>query len=308
MTIMYPIKGGLNKDFRITSPFGIRKHPITGKISRHNGTDFVMVSGKRGEPILAPEDSEVIEARKSTAAGGGYGYYVKLRGLVTGTEHILAHLVANSLTVKPKQKIKAGHVVGKMGTTGASTGVHLHWETRVSGKFKDPIKWYESNSATTLPDDFKAWFKNKNNGTVSAHILNAPRFSKVRVRQNGESVFNKTVLLPKDAGLGKTIVLKPGKNRLVIEVDGQEVRAATYNHVAPPAPTVQNSKPSKPQAASHVNDLNMATRPEKFYVVKSGDNLTKIARENNTTIATLKRINNIQNANMIRVGQVIKLP
>jgi murein DD-endopeptidase MepM/ murein hydrolase activator NlpD len=308
MTILYPIKGDLNKEFRITSPFGIRKHPITGKISRHNGVDFVMVSGKRGEPILAPENSEVLEARKSTAAGGGYGYYVKLRGLETGAEHILAHMVANSLSVKSGQKIKAGDVVGKMGTTGASTGVHLHWETRVSGKFKDPIKWYEDNASPTLPENFKAWFKNNNNGTVSSHILNAPRFSKVRVRQNGTSVFNKTVLLPKDAGLGKTITLVPGRNRLVIEVDGVEVRAATYTHAPTKAPSTTNKTPPSPQASSHVNDLNLATRPEQFYVVKPGDNLTKIARENNTTIAILKRINNIKNANLIRAGQVIKLP
>jgi hypothetical protein len=251
LTVIYPIKGSLGKDFRITSPFGIRRHPITGAIRKHNGVDLVMVSGKRGEPILAPEKSLVLESRRSTAAGGGYGYFVKLKGLETGTEHILAHMVSGSLTVKKGETIPAGHVVGNMGTTGASTGVHLHWETRVNNKFVDPIKWIEQNSAPSMPANFKAWVKNNNDGTASAYIQNAPRLSKVRVRQNGEVVFNKTIILPRDLDLQKNIRLVSGKNRITIEVDDKEVKGVTYNYRPQSAPTVPPARPpAVPQAPS----------------------------------------------------------
>lgn len=297
MAINYPIKGELDKQFKVTSPFGVRKHPITGKISNHNGVDFVKKSGKsEGEPILAPEAGKILEARKSNAPGGGYGYYVKMQGK-SGTVHILAHMIANSLKVKKGWVVEQGDVVGLMGTTGASTGVHLHWETRVKGKFVDPLTVVGSKGQPKLPKDFKAWTKNQNNGTVSAHIKNAPKGSKVRVRNNGVSVFNQTVRLPAHAGLGKTVKLALGKNRITIEVDGHEVASATYNFkgVTPPKP---KSKVVYAEPASG----------EKFHVVKSGDNLTKIAKQYGTTVPTLKKINNIANANLIKVGQLIKLP
>jgi murein DD-endopeptidase MepM/ murein hydrolase activator NlpD len=97
---------------------------------------------RAGTPIVAPESGLVLEAKRSTAKGGGYGFYVKLRG--KGREHILAHMIAGSLRVKKGQRIEQGQVVGLMGTTGASTGVHLHWEIRIKGQFVDPIKVIKS--------------------------------------------------------------------------------------------------------------------------------------------------------------------
>jgi len=239
MSIQYPIKGDLNKDFRITSPFGPRVHPITGQQRNHNGTDFVMTSGRRGEPILAAEPGLVLESRKSTAAGGGYGYYVKIQGQETGAVHIYAHMVAGSLVVKKGQIVKAGQVLGNMGTTGASTGVHLHWETIVGGRPIDPLIWYRNNLRPAQPDlvppgPMRAWTQNRMNGTVQAHIVNAPVGSKVRVRHNNVSVFNKTIATPEDFRLTKTVNLVSGRNRIAIEVDGVEIRAATYNYQSPP--------------------------------------------------------------------------
>ena len=297
MAIIYPIKGELDKQFKITSPFGTRKHPITGKVSNHNGLDLVKKSGKsEGEPILAPEAGKVLEARKSTAIGGGYGYYVKLQGK-SGTVHVLAHMIPNSLKVKSGWVVEQGDILGLLGTSGASTGPHVHWETRVKGKFVDPLTMIGSNGMPSLPKDFNAWTKNQNNGTVSAHIKNAPNGSKVRVRHNGVSVFNKTVRTAADAGLGKTIKLNIGKNVISIEVDGHEVKSSTYNFKGIVAPPVAPKPVTTPSTAS-----------EKFHVVKSGDNLTKIARQYGTTVPTLKKINNIANANLIKVGQLIKLP
>lgn len=118
-------------------------HPITGKRKLHAGVD--LVSGRANTAIIAPEDGVVLEARKSTAPGGGYGYFVKMKGM-TGATHLFAHLVEGSIEVKKGQRIIQGQKLGIMGSTGASTGIHLHWEVR--GRIPvDPIKWMEKQNA-----------------------------------------------------------------------------------------------------------------------------------------------------------------
>lgn len=129
--------------YTITSPFGWRKHPITGTRRLHAGVD--LVTGKKVQPIMAPEDGVVLEARKSTAPGGGYGWFVKMRGK-SGATHLFAHLVPNSIKVKKGDRVEQKTELGTMGTSGASTGIHLHWEVR--GKVPvDPIKWLERQNA-----------------------------------------------------------------------------------------------------------------------------------------------------------------
>ena len=122
----------------------MRVHPITKERKMHNGVDMVDASGT---PLVAPETGKIIKARKSSAPGGGYGYYVLLRG-ESGTEHVLAHMIAGSIKVKEGQTVKQGATLGKMGTTGASTGVHVHWETRVGGKFLNPMEWIKKHPDT----------------------------------------------------------------------------------------------------------------------------------------------------------------
>lgn len=134
MKAIPPLQG----KFRVTSDFGWRKHPITGKRKLHTGAD--LVGTDKVEQIIASEDGTVLEARKSTAPGGGYGYFVKYKGK-SGFTHLVAHLQEDSIRVKPGQKVKQGDVLGIMGTTGASTGVHCHWEVRWGIKPTDPMKW-----------------------------------------------------------------------------------------------------------------------------------------------------------------------
>ena len=137
--IIPPVKG----KYKITSPFGWRIHPISGKKRLHGGVDII--TGRTNASIVAPEAGLVIEARKSTAPGGGYGWFVKYRG-VSGATHLMAHMVENSVVVKKGDRVKQGQKLGVMGTTGASTGIHLHWEVR--GRVPvDPIKWMEKQNA-----------------------------------------------------------------------------------------------------------------------------------------------------------------
>jgi murein DD-endopeptidase MepM/ murein hydrolase activator NlpD len=139
MKIIAPLKGR----FKITSPFGWRTHPVSGRRSLHTGVD--LVTGRANSAIIAPEAGLVIEARKSNAPGGGYGYYVKMRG-VSGATHLMAHMVPDSFAVKKGDRVTQGQKLGVLGNSGNSTGPHLHWEVR--GKIPvDPIKWMERQNA-----------------------------------------------------------------------------------------------------------------------------------------------------------------
>ena len=323
MTINYPIKGSLNRNFKITSPFGPRVHPIAGRKSNHNGVDLIRKDGKHGEPIIAPESGRILAARKSNHPTGGYGYYVKMQGK-SGVVHLMAHMVKNSLRVKKGDVVEQGDIIGLMGTTGNSTGVHLHWEVRVNGKFVNPISWIQKNGEPTLPSDFSAWTKRKPNDSASVHIKNAPKGSKVRIRHNGVSVFVKTVRKPQDAGLGKTITFEEGKNVIEIFVDVFEVKRVAYTKKSNSGGTIippKDDKSSKdrtwvPATPQYRHDKmkkegqlpKIKNKPDKIHIVKSGENLTSIAKKYNSTVPKIKKHNNIQNANLIKVGQVIKIP
>jgi murein DD-endopeptidase MepM/ murein hydrolase activator NlpD len=127
----FPIDGKLGKDFKATSLMGMRIHPVTKQKKHHNGTDI----WSPHEPCIieAPYDGKVLEAKKSTAAGGGFGNFVILLHKIDGKHYttLYAHMKDGSVKVKKGQKIEAGQMLGKMGTTGMSTGKHLHWELRL---------------------------------------------------------------------------------------------------------------------------------------------------------------------------------
>jgi LysM repeat protein len=306
-------------------------HPISGRESNHNGVDLIRKDGKPNEPILAPEAGKILTARKSNHPTGGYGYYVKMQGK-SGAVHLMAHMVKNSLKVKKGDVVEQGDVLGLMGTTGNSTGVHLHWEVRVKGKFVDPIKWISNNGEPELPNNFHAWTKRKKDNTASAHIKNAPKGSKVVVRHNGVTVFLKTVRLKRHAGLGTTISLENGKNTIEILVDGFVVKRVSYNKTNSGGTTTspENKKPvRKDPTPSNKQDYQPATpqyrhdkmekegqlpkpkvrnKPDITYIVKHGDTLTKIAKEHGSTVPKIKKHNKIENANLIRIGQVLKIP
>lgn len=129
----YPIDGIPGKAWRVTSKMGWRVHPVTGVKTHHNGTDLV---GKgKAVPIKAAFDGKVMYAgpsklKQANGEPGGFGYYVSIATKINGKwySHLYAHMVKGSLKVKTGQRVEAGTVLGLMGTSGMSTGVHLHWE------------------------------------------------------------------------------------------------------------------------------------------------------------------------------------
>lgn len=126
----YPIDGMPGKDWVVRSPMGWRVHPVKKERKHHNGTDIVPGRGGKAPYIEAFADGKVLRAKVSTAPGGGFGHFVVLQHKIDGEFYtsLYAHLAEGSIQVKAGQKVTAGTVLGKMGTTGMSTGVHLHWE------------------------------------------------------------------------------------------------------------------------------------------------------------------------------------
>ena len=116
-----PINGA-----RLSSPFGMRKHPIDGFNKMHRGTDF---AAPTGTPIMASGDGVV---KKAGWCGGG-GNCVKIRHNST-YQTIYAHMSKFARGIKSGVRVKQGQTIGYVGSTGKSTGPHLHYEVIVNGK------------------------------------------------------------------------------------------------------------------------------------------------------------------------------
>jgi murein DD-endopeptidase MepM/ murein hydrolase activator NlpD len=117
-----------------TSAFGSRR--TYGKdpaVTYHAGEDFSAVPGT---PVYAPADASVVLAEQLFVRGNAvvldHG-----NGVFTGYWHL------SELAVKPGDRIRPGQLLGKVGSTGLSTGAHLHWEMRVAGVAVDPLQWVE---------------------------------------------------------------------------------------------------------------------------------------------------------------------
>jgi murein DD-endopeptidase MepM/ murein hydrolase activator NlpD len=124
------------KSAEFTSGFGIRSDPFRGYAAKHAGIDL---AAAYGTPIYATADGTVTDAGYNN---GGYGNLVKIdhgRGIETRYGHMSAILV------RAGQRVARGQQIGRMGSTGRSTGSHLHYEVRVDGRAVNPIPFMKSN-------------------------------------------------------------------------------------------------------------------------------------------------------------------
>jgi murein DD-endopeptidase MepM/ murein hydrolase activator NlpD len=122
-----------NKELtRIASGFGLRIHPIYGIAKMHNGLDF---TAPQGTPIYSTGDGTITTAGPGTGTGNhviinhGYGY-----------ETVYMHMVR--IKVRNGQRVKRGEVIGWVGSTGASTGPHCHYEVHINGSPVDPVYFF----------------------------------------------------------------------------------------------------------------------------------------------------------------------
>jgi len=129
--VAVPLRKPLDGEAEMTSAFGVRTHPIFRRLAMHTGIDL---RGEVGEPVRATATGKVTIAGRQ----GGYGNMVEIshgNGLATRFGHL------SEISVKVGQVVRIGEMVGRIGSTGLSTGPHLHYETRVNGQAVDPQKF-----------------------------------------------------------------------------------------------------------------------------------------------------------------------
>jgi murein DD-endopeptidase MepM/ murein hydrolase activator NlpD len=129
---------------RVTSPYGMRVHPVTGERKLHDGVDL---AAGCGTPIRASAPGRVVDA----GARGPYGLQVTVdHGRVAGQPVITSYSHLSAFSVAAGRPVRAGDVVGRAGTTGLSTGCHLHFMLHAAGRVTDPVPWLPASpSAAT---------------------------------------------------------------------------------------------------------------------------------------------------------------
>lgn len=129
-TVSVPSRTPIN-DFRMTSGFGMRVHPVLGGLRGHQGLDM---AAPTGTPVYAPADGMVGKAEWF----GGYGNFISI-GHGGDLETRYGHL--SRIAVSAGQRVRKGDLIGYVGSTGRSTGPHLHYEVRVAGTAVDPTPY-----------------------------------------------------------------------------------------------------------------------------------------------------------------------
>jgi murein DD-endopeptidase MepM/ murein hydrolase activator NlpD len=151
------------KSAAFESAYGLRSDPFEGRTKMHAGIDL---AAPVGTPIYATADGVVTEAGYNS---GGYGNLIKINhGREIETRY--AHL--SSIGVSPGQRVTRGQMIGRMGSTGRSTGSHLHYEVRIDGRAVNPIPFMKSN------DYLLAMRKKANSRSMDQVALGGPSNAK----------------------------------------------------------------------------------------------------------------------------------
>lgn len=130
-----PVEGGY-----ISSGFGVRRDPFTKRLAQHYGTDIVM---PRGSQVVATAEGQVIYA-------GRYYNYGKFIVIDHGFDYQTAYGHLHKIHVKKGQYVSKGQQIGSVGSTGRSTGPHVHYEVRVNGRPVDPMDYF-FDEVTSFP-------------------------------------------------------------------------------------------------------------------------------------------------------------
>ena len=137
-----PVRMPLLGDASVSSPFGYRADPFLGRLALHPGVDLIEAYG---DEIHAAGAGRVVHAGPM----GGYGMMVEIdhgNGLTTRYAHMSQALVAEG------QDVAQGAVLGRIGSSGRSTGPHLHYEVRVDGEPVDPERYLRAGAESTAAE------------------------------------------------------------------------------------------------------------------------------------------------------------
>ena len=130
---------------RLSSRFGRRKHPVLGYTKMHKGIDF---AAPRGTPIYAAGDGVIERANRFSS----FGNYIRIRH-AGGLKTAYAHLNGFAAGISANKRVKQGQVIGYVGTTGRSTGPHLHYEVLRNGRQINPLKMKISSGQPLTEQD-----------------------------------------------------------------------------------------------------------------------------------------------------------
>lgn len=206
--------GGTPSHSSITSNYGMRIHPISGEKKMHTGVDIADGSTPGTTNIIAvqdgivtyPSNGNTVSCPTSSSldgCGGGYGNYVMIQHS-DGVISLYAHLHQNSITVRKGDVVKQGQVIGKMGSSGNSTGTHLHFELRSGGSTKNPLGFVsmdnprpkienvgyisgDSNKQSVCLTLKAAGFSDNSVGALLTNIGHESSFNPTAVGDNGTS-------------------------------------------------------------------------------------------------------------------------
>jgi murein DD-endopeptidase MepM/ murein hydrolase activator NlpD len=153
---------------RISSVFGVRKHPIFGEWRNHTGTDY---AAPMGTPVRAIGDGVVIFAGQK----GGYGNMIDIRHR-NGMVSRYGHMRNFATGIHSGSRVAMGSTIGYVGMTGWATGPHLHFEIRVDGVAHDPKLALQSRGGEPIPASERALFQKMRNQTMASltevHVAN----------------------------------------------------------------------------------------------------------------------------------------
>lgn len=258
--------------YRISSTFGQRTHPITGQeTSFHEGIDL-SAAGINRTNVYSVLPGRVTHSGNTN---NGYGNYVVIQH--DGFTTLYAHM-AETPNVRSGQQVLAGERIGLVGTTGQSTGPHLHLEINVQGKKIDPKPYLDTISQSVTPNSSSS--QPNHTGGNSTPVTNS-----AYTIQAGDSLWK----ISSKFNLSVKDIKELNNLRSDLIFVGQTLNVSRTNNA--PNHTPNNSPVNKPTAT---------------YTVKRGDNLWRIATGSSQTVKQLKELNNLS-SDVIYVGQTLRL-
>ena len=161
---------------RLSSRYGKRRHPILGYTTMHRGVDF---AAPRGTPIMAAGDGVVERASRY----GAYGNYVRIRHN-RAYKTVYAHLKSYARGVRPGKRVRQGQTIGYVGSTGRSTGPHLHYEVHRNGKQINPLRLKLPTGKVLKGRDLARFLDRK--ATIDVALAETPALSRLARAGAGE--------------------------------------------------------------------------------------------------------------------------
>jgi murein DD-endopeptidase MepM/ murein hydrolase activator NlpD len=181
-----PINGA-----RLSSGFGFRRHPILGYSALHKGTDF---AAPTGTPIMAAGDGVIVKA----GYNGGYGNYVRIRH-TDGYETAYAHMSRMGRGVRAGVRVRQQQIIGYVGSTGRSTGPHLHYEVLFRGQQINPMR-LRVPTGRNLNAAELASFKTERDRIDALRVAHQ-REAELRGAPRGQAIVTAAAAVPSDGAI-----------------------------------------------------------------------------------------------------------